>query len=504
MSLTSSSFFLFLLIAVILYYALRGKLQKYVLLLASIVFYMQVVTVNRTKILLVLAYVVLVTYFGALFIDRCKGKIRTFAVIMSVGALAGALSVLKYVYNLAELMLSLFQMQKDVSWLHFAPIMGISYFTLSAIGYLVDVYWETYKAEKNPFKIGLFILYFPQVISGPVTRYPQMKTQFEEGQRLEYQNIAYGIRRMAWGYFKKLVISERFAIVKTVIFTDYSSYSGVRILFAAICFAVQLYTDFSGCMDIVLGASQLFGIKLPENFNGPFLSRTVQEFWQRWHITLGQWFKDYVMYPIQISKPFVKLGRVCKKRFGKNIGKKIPMHLAMFILWFLIGLWHGGTAVYFVASAFAPCILMILSDWLQPVFTYFIHKWHINTDCFSYRMFQRIRTALLICGCWIFICADLVRNGFQVLKHMVTNFIVLDAPAASLGLYNLSVRDVELMIGGILLLVLEHYCLSKKLTLFEAMDKQNKMIKYAVIYAEILLILFFGMVGNSTFIYFKF
>lgn len=504
MSLTNSSFFLFLLITVIIYYAFRGKLQKYVLLFASIVFYLQVVTVNKTKILLVLAYVVLVTYFGALFIDQCKGKLRTLAAVVSVGALIAVLSVMKYLYNIAGLLLSLFQIGKDISWLQFASVMGISYFTLSAIGYLIDVYWESYKAEKNPFNIGLFVLYFPQLISGPVTRYPQMKVQFEEGHPLEYRNITYGMRRMAWGYFKKLVISERFAIVKATVFADFQSYSGIRIVFSAICFAVQLYTDFSGCMDIVLGASKLFGIKLPENFNGPFLSRTVQEFWQRWHITLGQWFKDYVMYPIQISKPFVKLGKVCKKHFGKKIGKKIPMHLAMFTLWFLIGLWHGGIAVYFVASAFAPFLLLICSDWLQPLFTYIIKKCRINTECYSYRMFQRIRTALLICTCWIFICADLVRNGLQVLKHIVTNFIVLGAPEATLDLYGLSVRDMELMIAGLLLLVAEHYCLCKKSSLFEEMDKQNKLVKYAAIYAEILIILFYGMVGNSTFIYFKF
>ncbi len=504
MSLTSSGFFLFLLITVVLYYALKGKLQKYVLLFASIIFYVQVVTVNRTKVLMVLAYVVLVTYFGALFIDQCKGKLRTIAAMMSVSALVAALFVLKYLYNIAELVLSLFRIGSDISWLHFASVMGISYFTLSAIGYLIDVYWESYKAEKNPFNIGLFVLYFPQLVSGPVTRYNEMKKQFDVRHSLEYQNIACGMRRMAWGYFKKLVISERFAMVGPVIFTNFQAYSGIRIVFAALCYTVQLYTDFSGCMDIVLGASRLFGIVLPENFNGPFLSRTVKEFWQRWHMTLGQWFKDYVMYPVQISKPFVKLGKSCKKRFGKNVGKKIPMYAAMLILWFLIGVWHGGTALYFVASAFIPCFFLITGDLLQPFFTYIIHKLNINTNAFSYIMFQRIRTILLLCTCWIFVCSDVLQNGLNVFKHMVSNFMIIGAQEATLSLYNLSLRDLELMIGGVLLLVFEHYCLSKQSTVFEYLDKQNKIFKYAVIYAEILIILFYGMVGNSTFIYFKF
>lgn len=504
MSLTSSVFFLFLLASVFLYYISGKKLQKLILLFSSIFFYVQVITVNRTKTLLVLAYVVLATYIGANVIDRCKGRLRTVAVTVFVSALVMALFVLKYVYNIAELCLGILQMSRDISWMRFASVMGISYFTLSAIGYLIDVYWESYKAEKNIVNVCLFVLYFPQLISGPVTRYNQMKIQFDAHQKLQYQNIAYGMRRMAWGYFKKLIISERFAMVQEVVFTNYQQYSGLRIIFAALCYMIQLYTDFSGCMDIVLGASQLYGITLPENFNGPFLSGTIKEFWQRWHITLGQWFKDYVMYPIQISKPFVKLGKKCKKKFGKNIGKKIPMYAAMSILWFLIGVWHGGTALYFVASAFIPCFYLIGSDLLQPFFTWIKRKLHVNTECFSYRMFERCRTVLLLCICWVFVCSDVVQNGINVLKHIVTNFVMLGAPKVTLELYNLSLRDAELMIGGVLLLILEHYCISKNSTLSQELDKQNVAFKYLVIYAEILLILFYGMVGNSTFIYFKF
>lgn len=144
------------------------------------------------------------------------------------------------------------------------------------------------------------------------------------------------------------MISERFGIIVSAVYGSYGDYSAIGIIGATLAYAVQLYTDFFGCMDIIMGVSGLFGIRLPENFNAPFFAKSVQEFWQRWHITLGLWFKDYVMYPVQISRPVVKFGKKCRKRVGKKAGKKIPFYLSMLVLWFLIGVWHGGTGYYLV------------------------------------------------------------------------------------------------------------------------------------------------------------
>lgn len=504
MTLIDSGFFLFLLVTVILYYTVGFKLQKYILLFAGLFFYFKVVTIHPVKVMLVMFYTILVTYIGALVIQQCQGKLKTVFVFLSVAALTGMLFLLKYAYNVATLFLSLFRIQGQVDWLQFAALMGISYFTLSAIGYLIDVYWGTCKAEKNIFMVGLFLTYFPQMISGPVTRFSEMKQQFSQKLSLEYHNIAYGMRRMAWGYFKKLVLSERFSIVVTTVYTDYSHYSGIQILFATLCYALRLYTDFSGCMDIILGASQLFGISLPENFNAPFFSKTIQEFWQRWHISLGTWFKDYVMYPIQISKPFISLGKKCKKRFGKHIGKKIPMYLSMIILWFLIGLWHGGTAQYFIASAFIPCFFLIAGDLLRGFYAPFINRLGIKVDCFSYRLFQRMRTNLLLCLCWVFVCAGTVPDAFTVLQQMFSNFWGLGYPDIGLLTFGFTLMDAVLMIIGVLTLIAEHYFLHNQSSLTQKLDSQNLLFKYTVIYIEILLILFYGMVGNSSFIYFNF
>ena len=323
MSLTSASFFAFLLVTLVLYYT-APKCQKYILLVASFVFFLKASPIGLGWMLLLMAYILLVTYGGAIYIEKRNGWQGTVATVLTIAGLTATLFLLKYAFNMGELFASVLTLDVNISWLNFVPIMGLSYFTLSAIGYVMDVRWQMYSAERNIATVALFIYYFPQVVSGPVTRFSQMREQLLTRTPLEYDNIEYGLRRMLWGYFKKLVISERFAMIVQTVYANPAEYGGADILIATLCYAVQLYTDFSGCMDIVIGTSSLFGVRLPENFRAPFFSKTVQEFWQRWHITLGLWFKDYVMYPVQISTPLVNLGKYCKRHYGKQMGKKFP------------------------------------------------------------------------------------------------------------------------------------------------------------------------------------
>lgn len=504
MSLISLDFFIFLLLTLFMYYVLPKVTQKYILLFAGLYFYLNVMTIDTIKVALVLTYIVAVTYLGALWIERCKGKGKTRVATLVISALVVALFMLKYAYNMVAMITGWFRIQGNISWLQVASLMGISYFMLSAIGYLMDVYWESYKAERNVCTVALFVLYFPQMISGPITRFSHMKEQFTKAHRPEFDNIAGGMRRMAWGYFKKLVISERFAVIVSAIFDVYGEYSGAWLVFAALCYLIRLYTDFSGCMDIIMGASKMFGIDLPENFNAPFLSRSVKEFWQRWHITLGNWFKDYVMYPVQISKPFVSLGKKCKKRFGKKVGKKIPTYLSMFILWFMLGVWHGGTAQYFIASAMIPFVLLISGDLLEPVWAKLTQKMKVNTEGVIFRQLQRIRTILLLCLIWFFVCTPAVADGFGVLKQVFLHFCDSGTRMPALESLGFGYVDVILMLVGLGALLFEHICLARNSTMGKVMDDGNKVVKCIAIYAEVLLILFYGMVGSSTFIYFKF
>ena len=503
MSLTSFYFFVFVLVALIAYYTVK-PLQKYILLAASVYFYIKVSSVSTYKLCILMLYMALVTYLGAMIIDKTKGFFKTTVLILSISALVAALFVLKYANNIFSVIGAIFSFNSDFSWLQFASVIGISYYALSAIGYLIDVYWENYKSEKNPANIGLFIFYFPQLISGPFTRYSEMKDQFNDRTSLNYENITNGMRRMIWGYFKKLVISERFGIIVSTVYGDYGNYSFIGIVGATLCYAVQLYTDFSGCMDIIMGCSTMFGITLPENFKAPFFSESIQEFWQRWHITLGTWFKDYFMYPVQKSKSVQSMGKGIKKLIGKKKGKKAPFYISMLMLWVLIGIWHGGTGYYFIASAGVPCVLLILSDMLQPLFKNMIRILRINTECESWHWFRRIRTLLLICICWVIACSNGTHNAINIIRHMFTDLWNYTTFTAVMETFGINTLDVFIMIIGVVLLYITDKLVYEGTTVFKALDKQNFVIKIAVIYAELLTILLHGMVGTSSFIYFQF
>lgn len=202
-----------------------------------------------------------------------------------------------------------------VNWL--VPL-GISYYSLSLIGYVADVYFGIAKPENNFGKLAVYGMYFPVMISGPILKYREDGEQFFQPHFFDYTHVTRGMQRMLWGYFKKLIISERMAIIVNTVYGNYADYPGGYIWIGTICFAFQLYTDFSGCMDIVLGMSETFGIRLPENFERPFFSKNISEYWRRWHITLGIWMKEYVFYPLLRTSFFIKFGKKLRKCFGKN------------------------------------------------------------------------------------------------------------------------------------------------------------------------------------------
>lgn len=503
MALTSFNFFVFLIMTLIPFYLFK-PLQKYILMLASIAFYIRISPVSSIKLVSLILFIGIAAYLGALAIQKSKGLRRGLALLCSILSIVSMLFIFKYAYNILTLVNKIFNLHGDFSWADFGFIIGISYYSLSAIGYLIDVFWTNTKAEKNIANVFLFIFYFPQLISGPLTRFGEMNPQIIKRKEFDADYFMLGLCRMAWGYFKKLVISERFAIAVTAVYGNSTDYSLVGITAATLCYAVRLYTDFSGSMDIIMGASMLFGIKLPENFNAPFFSETIQEFWQRWHITLGKWFKDYLMYPIQKSRFVQAIGKFAKSKLGKKYGRKIPFYISMITLWFFIGLWHGGTGYYFIASGFIPCILLIGSDLCQPIFAKSVEILHINTGCRSWRWFRRVRTILLICIGLSVACSGGTRNYIAILKHALANPINYRSFNDAVNMIGLTPIDILIMTIGVFLIFISNYLEYKGESLFQFMDKQNYFIKLGFVYTEILAIFIFGLVGKSAFIYFQF
>ena len=334
MSITSFSYLGFVAVVLILYYAVKPAWQSRFLLLSSLVFY---VLAGEGYTIIYLVVSTVSTYYAAKAIhaeteDRKAKRILNITLLLNFGILA----IVKYygfiLWNVNAVR-GWFGSEAVGTSLHIAASLGVSYYTLQLVGYLLDCYWKVGMVQTDFLGFALFACYFPQMTSGPISRYKQIQADLYKEHSFDYAQVTHGLKRMAWGFFKKMVIADRLGLIVNSVYSNYESYHLVIIWAGIFCFALQLYTDFSGCMDIVLGTSECFGIVLPENFRNPFFSTTIQEFWQRWHITLGTWLKDYIMDPVLKSDTWIKLGEKSRKRFGKKWGKRVPTYLGMLILW---------------------------------------------------------------------------------------------------------------------------------------------------------------------------
>lgn len=278
----------------------------------------------------------------------------------------------------------------------FVPL-GISYYTMSLAGYLADVYWKKEQAERNPFRLALFALYFPKILEGPISKHRLLAGQLENLPGFDYTRFCHGLQRMLWGYLKKLCIADRLNLFVSPVFAGYESYHGSVLLLAALFGAFQLYCDFSGCMDIALGLSEILGIRLEENFDRPFASESAAEFWRRWHITLGVWFKDYIYMPLVISPRLLKLAGRCKARFGKQAGKQVMTIVPLAAVWLLTGLWHGTGWNYILWGLYWGA-LIICSTVFAPQLKRLAVRCHMDQEKPWCRFVRRVRTFLLFVG----------------------------------------------------------------------------------------------------------
>ena len=512
MNLTSISFWILVIIAVICYYVIPLK-YRWIAIFFTSIFY--IIHENRYELTAVMLFMTGCTYITAVFIEKHRDKIKTIRSLLVVCILinAGTLIVLK---DINFFMITGRCIQRFMGYevtLHnisvLAPI-GISYYTLTLIGYVLDVYWGTEHAEMNPLKFILFVGYFPLLISGPIIRSSESKNNILDGHKFCFRNICFGLQRIFWGLFKKLVISERLAILVNSVYADFDTYSGLYVWIAVIAFAFQLYSDFSGCIDIVLGVSELFGITLPENFNLPFLSRNLSEFWRRWHITLGGWLRDYILYPILKTSLWQKLGESIKKKFGKKLGKKIPVWCGMLISWFLIGFWHGGAWNYIIGVGIFFGSVITLGEMLEPFFKYVILRLGIQTETFSWRLFQAVRTfSIFVFGLSFFRSYNGVREGICLWKSAFSvwnPWILVNGSLTKLGLDAkdlgvLCVSMVVLMISGLL-----KYYLKKPVRLW--LWEQNLVFRWIMLYLLLFGVIIFGLYGSdydaAAFIYQQF
>ncbi len=451
MSLVSALFLVFVAAVVLLYYVLPKSFRFWVVLAASLAFS---AFLGFYTLLFVLISAVLCYVGGLLSGPSKKTALRNAATIITVVINIALLCAVKY-YNViglaAERLNLMFGAVNGAnSFFLYAVPVGMSFYVLQTTGYILDCRWEKIAPEKNFFKVLLFSTYFPQLMSGPMNTYASLSAEFEKAKevKFDFSRISDGAVRVAWGFFKKLVIAERAAIVVNKIYADHLTYTGWFIPLGVFFFAIQLYTDFSGCMDVVIGVSHMLGIELPENFNCPFFSKNVKEYWRRWHITLGAWLRDYLMYPVLKSTPLIKIGDWSKAKFGKKNGKKVPTYIALLILWFAVGYWHGGLWNYVIGSGILHFIYIVLGMIFEPWFKKIRPK--IGADKLYFRIFQSVRTFILMLTGFVFFrsasVGDAVDMYAAIFRKSETAFNWTNFTATGMTLAHLIVLIVAVLI----------------------------------------------------------
>ncbi len=529
MTITSVGFLVFLLITFCVFYLFPVKERWVVLLLASIVFYVLAGAVYFLPFILFSALIVWLCArkIGQLY-DELKRKLEAEGLsrfskkelqekyrirarrylVLALILCFGVLCVTKFVPYLIQFLNQTMPAADgsprfSAAWI-LVPL-GISYYTFSTAGYLLDVYWKRYRYESNFARFFLYAIYFPHIVQGPISRYNLLGRELKKELRFDSRRVLYGIELMLWGFFKKMVIADRLSIFVSAVY-DGGDHVGSVFLVAAIFDAFQIYTDFSGYMDIVRGASQIFGVELENNFDHPFFSETVPEFWRRWHITLGAWFKDYVYYPFSVCGWMKSLGRKIKKHFPAKFSRLFLIGMPMLLTWVLTGLWHG-TGISYLCWGLYYGILITISGVFAPEFRKINHALRIRTDSFSWKLFRKVRTFFCFVGGRMLTSPGSLRYGLLIVKTIFCGF----APWCLLDgtLYSFGLNAPNFWLAVLCLILLWAVSmLQKRFSLREKLSEQNIVFRWGILYLAIFSILIFGIYGigydSTAFIYERF
>ena len=419
MSLVSNSFLLFTAAAVLVYYLAPARVRWLVLLVFSYFYYMA----GGVRYLFFILYSTAVIFLFTLVIENRRKAGASAGALKALTAAGlvcnfGMLAAVKYTGFLFENINRLFS--ADLPMLKILFPLGISFYTFQSSGYLLDVYWEKTKAEHNPLKFALFVSFFPQLMQGPIGNYDRLAPQLYAPHRPDPKNLSRGVERMIWGFTKKIVIADWAGVFADAIWGDLPRYGGLC-LFGLLFYAIQLYADFSGAMDVVIGIGQLFGITMDENFKRPYLAVSLQNFWKRWHVTLGEWMKTYVFYPLSLSGFMKKFSKVSKKRFGRKKGRVLPIAAADVLVFLLVGIWHGAAWKFLVYGLVNGCILGF-SELMRESYERMKAALHISGTERWYHLFTIIRTFLIVCFTFSFDRSDNLAQAGFVLKQCFTRF----------------------------------------------------------------------------------
>lgn len=366
---------------------------------------------------------------------------------------------------------------------------GISFYMLKAIGYLIDVYRGDVDPERNPVKYSLFVSFFPLILSGPIERASNLLPQFDEPANVDFDRFRYGILQILWGLVLKLFVADRLAIFVNRVYAAPSDNSGTVVFIATLFYSIEIYCDFAGYSYIAIGAARLLGIDVMKNFDSPYMSGSVAEFWRRWHISLSSWLRDYIYIPLGGNR--------------KGIFRK---YLNILIVFAISGIWHGS-ALTFLIWGLLHAVYQIVGYLLMPARNYMVKKLGIRREGYSHRFVKAFLTFLLVNAAWVFFRADTVDTALTVLRKSleVTPWIFSDG---SLFTHGLDVMDMNMGVLGIIFVIIDDVINYRGIDFREKLIHEDIWFRWAIMIFFVLLILIFGIWGPgydaSSFIYQQF
>lgn len=492
----SINFIVFFPVVLILYFLIPGKFRYIWLLVSSYYFYM----CWNPKYALLLLFSTVVTYACGLLLQYWQGSHSRKKVVVTTGIILNFVILFLFKYwdffwhNLSTVLGRLHWTIPDNTLSLLLPI-GISFYTFQSVGYIIDVYRGTIEARRNFLHYALFVSFFPQLVAGPIERSGNLLLQIENMAAMKLwdsRRIQKGALTMLYGYILKMVLADRAAIFVNTVFSpeNFGVYQGITVLLAAMLFAVQIYCDFAGYSCIAIGASQIMGIELMQNFNAPYFAVSFKDFWDRWHISLSTWFRDYLYFPLGGSR--------------KGFLRK---YVNILIVFGVSGLWHGASWHYVIWGGLHG-LCRVAGDLTSNLRDRIWKKMKVRTDVFSFRLWRRCFVFLSVSIIWIFFRVEAVSQAFVLLKNMLTvwnPWVLFDGSLLELGLDG---KDWNVLLSALVLLFVTDLSRSKKISLTERYIQQNLVFRWLVILGGVCAVLLFGIYGAeynaSQFIYFQF
>lgn len=484
----SLEFLIFFPTVVLFYFFIPHKYRWILLLISSYYFYMA----WKPEYILLILFSTIINYFIGIKMGQKKKKEEKKRYLwLSILSNLGILFIFKY-FNFfsesLEFILNISNINVSIPSYSLLLPMGISFYTFQTLSYTIDVYRGTTKAETHFGIFALYVTFFPQLVAGPIERSDRLLPQFYQEHKFDYYNVTNGLKRMLWGFFKKVVIADRIAVIVNNVYNNPTNYQGLSLIIATIAFGIQIYCDFSGYSDIAIGAAQVMGFNLMENFKRPYFSKSISEFWRRWHISLSSWFKDYLYIPL-----------------GGNRVKVSRAYFNLFFTFLISGLWHGASWTFVIWGALHG-IYLILGRVLAPVRQSIVTISKIYRIPWLHKIIRIGITDSLVMFAWIFFRANTIDDAIYIIKHLFVNIEDVFTPIKIIGiLFNMGLNNVDtlVMIMSVIILFLVSL-IQRRGSINELINTKPVVIRYGLYYAIVMYLIFFSYIGSSEFIYFQF